>query len=176
VLRRVFTTRLLTRVALLCLAAWSCAGRELELDAQQVRARYILNFVKYITWPPRDADEGEKFRVMVLDNAPLKSALDAVLLGKTFEGKPAEAVAKSGSGQVLYVRETDRERLSGILSKVGKGTVTIGEGPGFLARGGMIEFNISEGRVRFSVNLPALRQGGFSVDAKLLTAAHEVRK
>lgn len=152
-----------------------------ELDIHQVKARYIHSFIKYVTWPATNA--AQTFAVGVVDASPLKQALDEVLRAKEWQGKPLQAVtldlaekAAASSVAVVYVRENERDRISELLRGIPKNVLTIGEGPYFAAKGGMIEFNLSEGRVRFSVNLQALRQAGFSVESKLLTAAQEVRK
>lgn len=161
------------------LALLLCAGQVFaaDLDVHQVKARYIYNFIKYITWPDTAATA---FQIGVLEESALKTALDEVLKDKNWQGKPYQTLAvDSAAGKELhlvYVRETNRDRIAEILKSLPRTALTIGEGPSFLARGGMIEFNLSEGKVRFSVNLPALREAGLAVDPKLLVAAQEVRK
>jgi hypothetical protein len=150
-----------------------------ELNTGQVKARYIHNFVKYLTWPATNLT-GQTFTIGVLKGDAVKSALEEVVRGKSSLGRPFvvasfEALSDSPNLQVLYINEANRERLSEILDKAPRTTLTIGEGPGFLARGGMLEFNLTEGKVRFSVNLGVLREAGFTVDSKLLAVAEEVR-
>jgi hypothetical protein len=160
-------------------ALWTTAGA--ELDANQVKARYLVNFMKYVTWPEEGKGSTNAFTIVVQDSANLKNALDEVVRGKEFQGLPIRTVHtmtthEFANARMIFTRETNREKVTALLAETPKRTLTIGEGPSFLAHGGMIEFNIFEGKVRFNVNLPALRQAGFSVDPKLLVAAQEVRK
>jgi hypothetical protein len=56
------------------------------------------------------------------------------------------------------------------------GALTVGEGSDFTADGGMIGFVERADRIRFVVNLPAVRAQGLDVDARLLGVAAEVRR
>ena len=171
----------MAQVALLWLFAALYSASGAELDANQVKARYLVNFMKYVTWPEDAQGQTNAFMIVVQDSANLKNALDEAVRGKDFQGLPIRTVHtmtthEFANARMIFTRETNREKVSALLSQMPKRALTIGEGPWFLAHGGMIEFNIFEGKVRFNVNLPALRQAGFSVDPKLLVAAQEVRK
>lgn len=159
-----------------CLALLLTPGA--EFNSAQVKARYIHNFVKYIGWPKSDRQE-KRFAIGIVQSAEIKTALDEVIYGKSWEGRPFQTLAldlpdESQNLDVLYIAEANRERVKGLLAKLPASTLTIGEAPGFLAGGGMIEFKLTDGKVRFNVNLGALRQAGFSVDARLLKVAEEV--
>lgn len=150
-----------------------------ELTTPQVKARYIHNFVKYVTWP-ETASAAETFQIGLIEEGAVKNALQEVVHGKRWQGKPFgnRSLQREGPFEnlhVLYINEPNRDRMSEILQNVPKGTLTIGEGPSFLSKGGMIEFKMSEGKVRFSVNLKALHEAGFAVDSKLLAIAEEVQ-
>lgn len=169
------------------LARWGIAGAwcltlvltpGAEFNSAQVKARYIYNFIKYIGWP-KSARPEKRFAIGVLQSGEMKTALDEVIYGKSWEGRPLQTQAvdlpdSSSNLDVLYIAETNRERVRDLVAKLPASTLTIGEAPGFLAGGGMVEFKLVEGKVRFNVNLGALRQAGYSVDAKLLKVAEEV--
>jgi hypothetical protein len=164
--------------AFLLLVAVICGAA--ELDIFEVKARYIYNFVKYITWPEGE-NQGEEFVIAVMDAPNLNAALTEVLREKDLQGKPFKAVfVDSATAQpqarAIYFKEARGEKLAQLIEAAPPWAVTIGEGPNFLAKGGMIEFNINEGKVRFSVNLRKLRDKGFAVESKLLSAAQEVHK
>jgi hypothetical protein len=150
-----------------------------ELNMSQVKARYIHHFVKYITWPETNSSV-PVFAVAIIEADPVKEALAEVVRAKKWKGKEIEVRSALPSGktdelQIVYIGEPDRDRIAEILKDIPKSTLTIGEGPAFLSRGGMIEFSLTEGKVRFSVNLDVLREAGFRVDSQLLAVAMEVR-
>ena len=53
-------------------------------------------------------------------------------------------------------------------------TLTVGEAARFAERGGMIGFAIEERRVRFDVNLKAVRAAGLNPSSQLLKVARKV--
>jgi hypothetical protein len=52
--------------------------------------------------------------------------------------------------------------------------LTVGESPEFAERGGGIQFYMNEGRVRFSINVDAVRRARLTVSSKLLALARIV--
>jgi hypothetical protein len=131
-----------------------------ELNTPQVKARYIHNFLKYITWPETNL-ASQVFAIAIVEAGPVKEALDEVVRTKKWNGKPIDvrsalSAEVTGEPQIVYISEADRDRIPEILKDIPKSTLTIGEGPAFLSKGGMIEFNLADGKVRFSVNLDVL--------------------
>lgn len=166
-----------TRLAVLLglLSVLVCNGAEMTAD--QVKARYIVSFTKYFTWP--STPTGGVFRIGLPGGHDVSKALEEVLRGKSDHGNSFELVhlehhASFSNLRVLYLGEAGRDRVARILEKVEVGTLLIGEGPAFLPAGGMIELKMTEGKVRFRVNLKAIREAGLSVDSKLLAIAEEV--
>jgi hypothetical protein len=54
--------------------------------------------------------------------------------------------------------------------------LTVSDAPGFVNRGGMIEFVLDSNRVRFEINLAAARAAGLNLSSELLRVATAVRK
>jgi hypothetical protein len=75
---------------------------------------------------------------------------------------------------VLYMHSTfvDWRRL---LIEKRAPALTVGDIPGFLAAGGMIELLIDNDSVRFDVNLAALREQRIRLPAQVLKLARQVR-
>jgi hypothetical protein len=51
--------------------------------------------------------------------------------------------------------------------------LTVGESPDFLTKGGMINFVLESGKVRFDVNVPAASARGLSLGSRLLRVARQ---
>jgi len=75
---------------------------------------------------------------------------------------------------VLYVHSSfpDWRRL---LAEPRAPALTVGDVPGFVAAGGMIELVIDNDSVRFDVNLAALRQQRIRLPSQVLKLARQVR-
>lgn len=77
---------------------------------------------------------------------------------------------------ILYIDTTERTHVEEILQAVAdQPTLTVGDLPEFLLRGGMIQFQFVENRVRFSVNLDAVSRRHLTISSELLKVAMSVR-
>ena len=61
------------------------------------------------------------------------------------------------------------------MSLPASGVLTIGEAEGFAAQGGIINFKMEEGRVRFEINVEAATRENLRISSKLLTLAEIVK-
>ena len=52
--------------------------------------------------------------------------------------------------------------------------LSVGDEPGFLERGGIIALKLSDGRVRFDINLATARETGLRLSSQLLQLADQV--
>ncbi|MBI4458756.1 MAG: YfiR family protein, partial [Acidobacteria bacterium] len=70
-----------------------------------------------------------------------------------------------------------RGRVAQILSGLrGSSVLTVSEVPGFTDAGGMIEFTIDEGKVRFYINAAIAETSGLRLSSRLLRVAMAVRR
>ena len=77
---------------------------------------------------------------------------------------------------LLFIDATQRDHADELLQAVAdKPTLTVSDLPDFLSRGGMIQFQIVEKRVRFSVNLDAVNHGHLTMSSELLKVAMSVK-
>ncbi|MBF0547270.1 MAG: YfiR family protein [Candidatus Riflebacteria bacterium] len=56
------------------------------------------------------------------------------------------------------------------------GVLTVGDGTGFLDKGGMIAFTLENNRLRFSINLVKAQGAGIKIKSQLLSLAVDVRR
>ena len=145
----------------------------------QVKAAFLLNFTKFADWPA-DAFAGERapLTICILGEDPFGPTLDQMVQGEEVSGRHVtvqriRGVAAPKTCQVLYLRSSERE-LRQILASMPPGTLTVGEGDGFLSQGGMIAFVIENRRVRFDVNQGAASEAGLTLSSRLLSVARSV--
>lgn len=151
-----------------------------SLEEYQVKAAFLYNFMKYVDWPERAfGDASAPMVLAILGEDPFGEAIDK-LQGKTVKGRPivvrrAATLQALGDFQLLFVPASDKSDLDAIRAAAeAKGALTVGDGRGFRARGGMIELVREGDRIGFEINLEASRRAGLTVSSKLLTLAKVV--
>lgn len=158
--------------AWLCLCAMLAGGA--ELAEYEVKAAFLYNFAKFTEWPRATAGKGLRFCVLGRD--PFGAALDA-LADKTVRDRPIEVAHGIDAGEakscdLLFMHEPDGEPRDAALQLLaGAPILTIGDQPGFVRGGGMIEMVMVENRVQFEVNLDAVQSAKLKISAQLLKLA-----
>ena len=163
-------------------AASASAQREQESLEAEVRAVYLYNFARYITWPDSAFPNARTpIRICVQGSDSFGDALDRAVAGETVNGRALEAIRlRSGEGvtgcHILYLALSEERRLSSSLAAARGPLATVGAHDRFLEHGGMIRFRRVDNRVRFDINLRSLERSGLRVSARLLGVAAEVRR
>ncbi len=145
----------------------------------EVKAAFLFNFTKFVTWPPIPA--AQPFRVCVVADEATTAAIDRAMQNETILDRKAETLIPASSEQarscqVLFVGRDGSSRGAAILSAVRSLPVlTVGDGPDFLERGGIIQFVAAEGRIRFDVHLSNAARARLSINARMLRVAREVK-
>jgi hypothetical protein len=72
----------------------------------------------------------------------------------------------------VFISASEKKRLPTILEHLRAGTVlTVGDIVGFCESGGIVNFEVSEDRVRLQINLQAAERARLLVSSKLLSVA-----
>lgn len=147
----------------------------------QVEAAFLLNFTKFVDWPPAAFASAEApFNLCVVGQDPFGDSLDRVVSGETVNGRKLTVIRSRRapapkSCQIVFVPATEGDAAQ-ILKALNPEVLTVGEGEGFLRAGGMIGFVIENRRVRFSVNLNPAERGQLKLSSKLLSVARSVQR
>jgi len=166
--------------AALALTAWAAAALAAPAEAPpleyQVKASYLYNFVRFVTWP-NDAFRGEpKFNFCVVGAERFGSALDSIA-GERVDGHEimvrrlkTPAQAREARCHLLFVAAgvSDPADMS-----PARGVLTVGETTGFLKQGGVISLLDANGRIRFQINQQAARDAGLTISSRLLDLAQK---
>jgi hypothetical protein len=156
------------------------AASEQDLE-YQVKAAFLLNFTKFIEWPPTAfADSNSPFTICILGSDPFGRFLQQLMEGETVDSRKliVHRIVQSPppkTCQVLFAGKSEKD-VSKILSGLGPGVLSVGEGPGFLRNGGMITFVLENRRVRFDINQTVAENALLSFSSKLLSVARSVEK
>jgi hypothetical protein len=165
---------------LLWLLPWGlmpAAAQPVAPTADEVKAAYLLNFIRFIEWPAATMEADAHFTICLLGQITFHAALEQVLAGETFKGRRIEVRQQrrfASSCQVLYVGPAERD-VAPLLRAVGRGVLTVGEGEGFLNAGGMISLVTENRRIRFDINHSLATERGLTISSRLLRVARQVR-
>jgi YfiR/HmsC-like len=165
--------------ALLVLAATAAGAQPVEARESEVKAAYLYNFAKYISWPEQ-TPPAESFRICVLADATFMKSLDAIVSGEVIGGRPVvravpESVSETRMCQILFVSRMELDRGQRLLDAVRDDPVlAVGDAPDFLTRGGAIVFVRDGDRLRFDVNMNEARRSRLTISSRLLRVARRV--
>lgn len=183
-MRRLLLSLVRCGSALTLLASLSCVGATLDSDGveRQIKAAYLFNFAKYVTWPSRvQADqETTPLRMGVVGDPVFAEDLKKAVAGKKIGGSPFEVLTLAphddlGQCHILFVGAAEQNRWASILAKLGKAHVlTVSDMDRFTERGGIVRLFArphpvrQERTVLFQINADAARAAGLKVSSKLL--------
>jgi len=175
----VFWRKWIPGLWLACLAMWAQA----QVAEEELRASFVLNFAKFVTWPAEalKANPGE----LVLCLLGNKGALHDALSEK--QGKQAQQltvrfrhVARGDNlraCQVLVFADSEVEQSETVLRRLaGQPVLTINGTGRFLEAGGNIGLFTENDKLRFDINLAAARQNGLTMSSNLLRLARRVKE
>jgi hypothetical protein len=153
-----------------------------QMNEYQVKALFLYNFARYVEWSPqRFKAPNDPIVICILGQNPFGSALDEAVAGKLVEGRPfvvrkISDIQPADSCSILFVNSSDRKRFRSIAGRIkGSGVLTVGEMHGFTSDGGVINFRLEDGKVRFEIDVDAAAREHLHISSKLLSLAQIVK-
>jgi len=146
-----------------------------------IKAGFIYNFAQLVQWPPAAFSQADSPIVIgILGTDPFGTSIDRVVENKKLDGR--NVVVKRlrwnrdlkdlTQCNILFVSLSEREHISDLVNMVKwLPILTIGETPGFAARGGIINLTLEDNKVRFEVNIGAAKQANLNISSRLLALA-----
>ncbi|MGA9883746.1 MAG: YfiR family protein [Candidatus Acidiferrales bacterium] len=150
----------------------------------EVEAAYLYQFGNFVEWPSKNPKvPGSKyFSICVLGRDPFGRVLDDTLSGSKLNGLPMvarriDSVEDARDCQILFFSSSRRSQLDSNMSALHDAPIlTVSDIADFASRGGMIQFVLIDGRVRFEINLPRTQKAGLKLSSQLLKVAAGVRR
>jgi hypothetical protein len=169
--------------AVACLAGVSAASAQTQTAAIEahVKAVFLYNFSKYVSWPAVALGERSpaEVRICVTANDSFFALLKAAVQGETIDNRPLVPVALGGldearTCQILYVGAAGSADARAWLTAV-RGSQVLTVADGVQGDEPVIAFVRDDNRLRFDINRAAAGRHGLNVSAKLLRLARQVR-
>jgi hypothetical protein len=167
--------------AVLCLHATTLPAQPAAPIEVNVKAVFLFNFTKYVTWPASGIGERSPaaLRICVTADDGFFALLKSAVEGEVIDGRPLVPVALEGlddarTCQILYVGDSQTPDAKAWLSVVRSGQIlTVGDGA--LTDETVITFVRDDNRIRFDINRAAAERRNLNVSAKLLRLARKVQ-
>lgn len=149
------------------------SGNGTPLDADRVKAAFLFNFAKFVTWPESSSSSGPI--VFGVVGPELQDLIDEAVAGKTVQGRTV-VVRRLQEGDdlrgchLLFIGASQERRTKDLLLKLqGTSVLTVGETQHFLREGGVIRFFVEENRVRFQIDTGRAERAGLRISSQLLS-------
>jgi hypothetical protein len=170
-------------MVLVCFAAHVSAADAPPAREYALKAAFLYNFAKFITWPGgADDDPRTGFVIGVCGPAELTDEIAESLHGRAIGNRVVKVTRVTStneavSSDLLFVSAVDEDRCRGIQAGVrDRPIVTVGESGSFAAANGMITFVREGDKLRFEINSTAAERAGLKISAQLLKLATVVRR
>ena len=152
-----------------------------ETKAPEMKSIYTLNFIRFTHWPESEDkaknDLGICYSAETSVAASIAKTSMQQINGRALQFRQITLPAPVNECDVFFISDSSPQRLRRLLAATLQGLpiLLVGDNTGFLKYGGMIELFEQDRKIRFSINLDAIRKSGLRLDAQLLDLAVEVR-
>jgi hypothetical protein len=142
----------------------------------KIKAGYLYNFTKFITWPE---DHAETFNLCIVGDDPFGELIDPIEQ-RSVISRPIKlsrfgtlgSINKEPHCHILFVSSSIKYTPA---DRNVDNTLVVGEGGDFIAQGGMIGFVNNQGKIKLQINLKTIKQSNLKISAKLLEVADVVK-
>jgi hypothetical protein len=172
-----------TASVLLCGLVASVASAALAAPQQRtaaehdIKAAYLYNFTRFVSWPAGIPPGAEPFRVCVVADRTTTEAVERTMSGETVDGRPVETLVPRSATeikacQLLFVGRNDEDRAVPMLTAARDAPVlVVGEEEAITQQGGAITFVMDRGKVRFDITSRNAQRNGLTISSRLLNVA-----
>ena len=150
-----------------------------QADADQVKAAFIISFLKFVEWPTRGPRPAATTVAVVGDEA-FGAVLQRAAAGQSHNGhaidvRVAARAGEAADAQLLFIGSSQVRNLAAILRETeGRPVLTIGDTDGFGQAGVILNLYTFDQRVRIEANTTAAARAGLRLSSQLLRLARIV--
>ncbi|HUS11805.1 MAG TPA: YfiR family protein, partial [Pyrinomonadaceae bacterium] len=167
------------------LLAWECSmvrADEPETIEQRVKAAFLYRFASYVDWPTSAFSRpGVPFTIAVVGAEAVASELGKMVNGRTLNDRPV-VVKRLKAGDpltdvhILFIGATEAARVQSLaVNAQSRSILSVTESDGALTQGSVINFVVSERKVRFEISLDSAEKSKLKLSSRLLAVAQDVR-
>ena len=137
-----------------------------EAGEWELKAAYTLNFAKFTHWAtPAISDDAGTLRVCTVGTSPIVAAFEeaegSLIAGRTLDVRQVQIPGRVDGCHLLYIVRLEPHRLKRTLAALSSLPIlTVSDMDGFVRKGGMIGLLRQDRRLRFEIDLAAVRRAG----------------
>lgn len=174
--------RVLFRGIAAAIAAGLIVGpAQAAVSEAQVKAAYLYKLASFVRWPPAAfADPAAPLRICVAGRSDIHGVIEVLTRGQDASGRhlAAEAIdaahpETAAHCQILFVGQSDAASRTLLAQAAQRPVLTVTDRNAG-ARGGIIEFILAGGSVRFAIHRRAAEARQLVLSSKLLAVAAAV--
>ena len=160
----------LTVLSLLLAAFTALQAQEVPLE-YRVKAAYLFNFAKFVDWPR----EPGPLTICVAGRNVFGNALSDTVRGETINGRPLTVRVILEPEPGCHITFVPRGAAAPAYLRAARSfpELTVGESPDFIAQGGIVNFVLDAGNVRFEIDAEAAERSGLRISSRLLRLARD---
>jgi len=158
-------------------------AQESALPESQVKAAFVLNFAKFVDWPPGAFSSPDApFQMCVLGDGLIGKPLTELTAGKLIAGRTIQvlhlrSLPEARHCHVLFIHSSEKKRIGAIVDGLrDRPILTVGDTQDFAQAGVMINLYTEDDNIRFEIGLANAESAGLKVSSKLLALARIVKK
>lgn len=167
---------LILTLALSAPAAWGDAHAS---RADQFKAAYLFNFLKFVDWPASVPSDVLTVCFIGADGVQdtLASGIESKRAGsRRLTVRRLEGNSSLDGCNVLYVEALDANNDTRLASASERSILTVSDAAAFARHGGMIELFTDSNRLRFNINVNNTQKAGLRISSNLLQLAAQVER
>lgn len=158
---------------LLIFCTWANISHAQTQVANNVKAVFLYNFSKFVTWPNTTPTNGS-FVIGILGSNPFGNYLEQVVEGETVDGQKIDVqyyndASEVKNCQILFITKPNAADIAKTLA--GRTILTVGDGEEFAKSGGIIRFFVENNKIRLRINQRHAKAAGLQISSKLLRIA-----
>lgn len=148
----------------------------------EVKAAFLSNFVNFVEWPPTAMAGGGPIQMCVVGSPSVSDSLRIAVRGRMAWGRDIAVTtpafdASFRACHLLYITDVDAKATRQLVQSLTGATVfTVSDFNRFAALGGVANFFVQAGRLRFAVNMEAALRARLQISSKMLMLATFVKE
>ena len=159
-------------------ASWAALGLPAAAAEREylIKAAFVFDMLKATQWPK---SRSGRIVLCVLGRDPFGAAWRSIDGRPVGQGRldvvPVQGASAFAGCHALFIATSERVRWPEIRAALGtRPILTMSEITGFAQDGGMVALMNVDNRLRFDVNIKAVRKAGLSIDTNALEQANMV--
>ena len=158
-----------------------CRAESQKFGEYEVKAAFIYNFAKFVTWPEGHFRGGKNTIDLCVYGSGFPEHTFDYFYGKTAQGytfktKKLKNLSYINECDMLFIGSSERYQITQIINTLKDMPIlTVGDTEGFGQKGVIINLYIEDNKVKFEININAAKKAGLTLSSQLLKLARIIK-